>query len=86
MEGERNARTSAVYVIDRPSRPDLLRRRWESVLPREEIACLLAERRYLDLLARLEEAKEHYPHDLEVIRSVRVLQHHLGLRVAVASR
>ncbi len=46
-------------------------------MPREEIAHLLTERRLVDLLARLEEARRHHPHDLELLRSVRILRLHL---------
>jgi len=84
MEDSRNnsVRTSAIFVIDRPSRPDCLRRRWESVIPREEVACLLGAARYLDLLARLQEARTQFPHDLELLRSVRVIEDHLKIRTA----
>jgi hypothetical protein len=56
------------------------RRRWEALLPREEIAAMLAERRFEDLLARLREARARWPRDLELIRSVRVLDDHLKTR------
>ena len=55
------------------------KRRWEAHISREEIVHLLENRRYLDLLARLEEARQHHRYDLELMRSVRVLQHHLRL-------
>jgi hypothetical protein len=49
-------------------------RRWEAVLPREEIAQLLAEHRWHDLLGRLGEARARWPRDLELLRSVRVIE------------
>jgi hypothetical protein len=67
------------FVSVRIGEPDT-RRRWEDLVPREEIACLLAEGRYLDLLMRLGDARVRWPHDLELLRSVRVLEHHLKLR------
>jgi hypothetical protein len=57
--------------------PAIQRRRWEAVLPREEIAGLLAERRYQDLIGRLTEARARWPRDLELLRSIRVLEDHL---------
>jgi hypothetical protein len=59
------------------SGPPIERRRWEAVLPREEIAELLAENRFRDLLARLAEARARWPRDLELLRSMRVLEDHL---------
>ncbi len=56
-----------------PGKPIELRR-WEAVLPREEIAQLLAEGRLQDLLARLGEARARWPRDLELLRSVRVIE------------
>lgn len=53
------------------------KRRWEAQISREEILHLLERGRLVDLLARLEEARTHHRHDLELLRSVRVLQHHL---------
>ena len=53
------------------------RRRWEAVLPREEIAVLLAEHRLGELLARIAEARTRRPRDLELLRSARVLEDHL---------
>lgn len=84
MDNSRNnaVHTSAIFVIDRPSRPDCLRRRWEAVIPREEVACLLSTGRYLDLLARLQEARAQFPRDLELLRSVRVIEDHLKIRTA----
>jgi hypothetical protein len=58
----------------------LPRRRWEELLPREEIMSLLAERRWADLLARLREARARWPRDLELLRSVRVIEDHLKAR------
>lgn len=62
-----------------PAAP-ITRRRWEAVLPREEIATLLAENRFEDLRARLTEARAKWPRDLELLRSVRVLEDHLQSR------
>lgn len=53
------------------------RRNWETSITREEVMHLLHAGRYLDLLARLEEARSRLPYDLELLRSVRVLQHHM---------
>ena len=75
------ARTSFVAIRVSGSPPGE-RRRWETVLPREEIAILVADGRWLDLLTRLGEARAHWPTDLELLRSIRVLEHHLGVRVA----
>jgi len=58
----------------------ILRRRWEAELPREEIASLLSEGRLQDLLERLGDARKRWPKDLELLRSVRVLEDHLGVR------
>lgn len=57
--------------------PPVQRRRWEAVLPREEIAELLAANRFQDLLARLAEARKRWPSDLELLRTVRVIEDHL---------
>ncbi|MFO0684683.1 MAG: hypothetical protein U0234_21685 [Sandaracinus sp.] len=54
------------------------RRRWEAFLPREEIACMLHSGEWLELLFRLREARQHWPSDLELLRSVRVLEHYLS--------
>jgi hypothetical protein len=59
------------------SAPPIERRRWEAVLPREEIATLLAENKFEELLARLAEVRGKWPRDLELLRSVRVLEDHL---------
>lgn len=56
------------------------RRRWEAILSREEIAELLAEKRYEDLLERLRETRGRFPRDLELLRSIRVLEDHLKAR------
>ena len=56
---------------------ELKRRRWEAVLPREEIAQMLAEGRLRELLDRLAEARKKWPRDLELIRSIRVIEDHL---------
>lgn len=77
---ERTSRISHVAI--RASLVPVVRRRWEAELPREEIGALLADRRYLDLLIRLGEARARWPMDLELLRSMRVLEHHLGVRVA----
>lgn len=80
-ERARGVRTSSVRIVPRTSTA-IVRRRWEAVIPREEIQCLLDEGRLLDLLARLEEALRACPRDLELLRSIRVLEDHLGLRIA----
>lgn len=79
---KRDLRISSVFVIAQASQPDSVRRCWESVVPREEIEFLLRERRLLDLLARLEEAKAKFPEDLELRRSIGVIQGHCGFRSA----
>ncbi|MEC7522194.1 MAG: hypothetical protein VYE22_20070 [Myxococcota bacterium] len=67
--------------VPRPSEPRV-RRRWEDHVSREEVVYLLEAGRYLDLLMRLEQARTRLPHDLELLRSVRVLQHHVRRRAA----
>lgn len=57
--------------------PEIQRRRWEAVVSREEIAELLADRRYEELLDRLGAARKRWPRDLELLRSIRVLEDHL---------
>lgn len=54
------------------------RRRWETFLPREDIAAMLQAGEWLELLFRLREARLHWPSDLELLRSVRVLEHYLS--------
>jgi hypothetical protein len=49
---------------------------WRAELRRQAIA-LLEARRYEDLLGVLCSAREQHPHDLEILRSIRVLEHHL---------
>jgi len=82
---KRDLRIASVFVIARASQPDSARRCWESVIPREEIEHLLREHRLLDLLARLEEAKAQFPDDLELRRSIGVIQGHCGFRSAATS-
>ncbi len=55
----------------------IVRRRWEAELPREEIASLVADRRWQDLLTRLGEARARWPRDLELLRTIRVVEDHL---------
>jgi hypothetical protein len=62
----------------------VVRRRWEAVLPREEIASLLAESRLQDLLVRLVDARARWPRDLELLRSIRVIEDHLKSRAGSA--
>lgn len=50
--------------------------RWRVELRRQAIA-LLEERRYEELLGVLCSAREQHPYDLEILRSIRVLEHHL---------
>jgi hypothetical protein len=50
--------------------------RWRLELRRQAIA-LLEARRYEELLGVLCSAREQHPHDLEILRSIRVLEHHL---------
>jgi hypothetical protein len=59
-----------------PSAP-IKRRRWESELPREEIAQLLADREFQRLLDRLVAARARWGRDLELLRSIRVLEDYL---------
>lgn len=47
------------------------------LLPREDVAQLLADRRLGELLARLGEARARWPRDLELLRSIRVLEDYL---------
>ncbi len=54
------------------------RRKWEAVLPREEIAELLAEGQLEHLIERLHEARARWPRDLELLRSIRVLELHVA--------
>jgi hypothetical protein len=68
----------------RDASPAVVRRRWEAVLPREEIASLLAESRLQDLLARLGDARARWPRDLELLRSIRVIEDHLKSRAGSA--
>lgn len=63
--------------VPRPSE-SRVRRRWEDFVSREEVVYLLEAGRHLDLMLRLEEARTRLPHDLELIRSIRVLRHHLS--------
>ena len=63
---------------DDASEPPAKRRRWEALLPREEIAQLLADRQLGELLNRLSDARKRWPRDLELIRSIRVLESHLA--------
>jgi hypothetical protein len=58
------------------------RRPWEREFPREEIAYLLAGRRFVDLLARLEDLRSRYPYDVELLKSVRVLEWYLRPRMS----
>ncbi len=46
-------------------------------MPREDVAQLLADRRLGELLARLGEARARWPRDLELLRSIRVLEDYL---------
>ena len=62
--------------------PPIARRRWEAAVTREEIAVLLAERRWQDLLARLAEARARWPKDLELLRSMRVLEDYVATRAS----
>ncbi|HJL17536.1 MAG TPA: hypothetical protein RMH99_17845 [Sandaracinaceae bacterium LLY-WYZ-13_1] len=64
--------------VPRPDEPRLPRR-WEAALSRDEILYLLHHERHVDLLARLCEVRTHYPHDLELLRSIRLLEKHLRL-------
>lgn len=61
-----------------PASDEIHRRKWESVLPREEIAELLSAGRLEDLIARLHEARARWPRDLELLRSIRVLELHVA--------
>ncbi len=58
------------------------RRRWEALLPREEAVAMLQAGEWLELLRRLREARQQWPTDLELLRSVRVLEHYLTPRDA----
>lgn len=56
------------------------RRRWEDHISREEVVHLMQNGQHVDLLARLLEAREHLPYDLELLRSIRVLERSLVAR------
>ena len=68
-----------VSRAEQPEGPDapLKRRRWEADVTREEIAELLAAREYEQLLERLVAARARWGRDLELLRSIRVLEDHL---------
>ena len=61
-----------------PSAPT--RRPWEHFISREEVLLLLEEGRTIDLMARLMEAHRTMPHDLEVLRSLRILTQYIHKR------
>lgn len=69
---------SPTSTNDDATPPVVNRRKWEAVLPREEIATLLAERRLRELLARLAEVRKRWPRDLEILRTIRVVEDHLA--------
>jgi hypothetical protein len=74
-----NSIMSSAQEPDEKAAP-LKRRRWEAELPREEIAQLLADRDLTTLLERLVAARARWGRDLELLRSIRVLEDHLKVK------
>lgn len=52
-------------------------RDWEQYISRMEVLHLLRVGQHVDLLARLEEVRTRMPHDMELLKSVRILRQYV---------
>lgn len=73
---------SARPPTTRGAAPQAVRR---EVVDRDKVIRLMQEKRYEDVVILLKAARRRRPYDLEILRSLRILELHLAERVAKRS-